>query len=675
MPMQLSDAARSRWTVVAVLCGAGALTFFVGKAFLVRPAAGGGNAIDGPGVGRVEAAPAPAEPETPKAAPVLSAAERKRAAREARRPATAAGTAAPVFFEFAGRVVDEEGAPIPDAEVALVLTTTDPFDFAAPRLATATSDKDGAFRVERVDGSYRYRAEIRHRAYAASLGHEVEAHEPGAVTREFTLTRGASIEGTVTADGAPVAGAVVRVVDVLRKGAEETGPVERECVTDAAGRFSAGGIAPRGKFLQVDAPGFAPVRLGPVRAAAGTPPQVPVRLVPGKPLRGRAILDDGEGRLSPLARGRITARVLAPAPGAAPPPGYAPTSVETDASGGFAFPALPDALYVLMVRPEIGPEVAVEPVPPADAPAGSPPPQVRPGGDPLELRLRRSGVGRLVGRAFDLQTGEPLRRFFAWPSRVNDPSGQSAAGRYFDAPDGAFALDVEPGPAWFVVVEAEGLPPTPAGPFLVEPGRVTSGADVGCTPGVVVRGRVIDDAGKPLVGAVVAARTGSRPENASAEADFAGPSADVRGPRAPARAETAKDGTFEFRVARGSWKLLVTHEDALELRTDVVGCHVDATVGDLVLRRAASIYGTVTAAGGGPDAGAAVLVAREPAPERPKPLGATTAEDGTYRVGGLEPGTYRVRISQRELRTVLGTPESVAFVVHVGPGERVRQDF
>ena len=40
----------------------------------------------------------------------------------------------------------------------------------------------------------------------------------------------------------------------------------------------------------------------------------------------------------------------------------------------------------------------------------------------------------------------------------------------------------------------------------------------------------------------------------------------------------------------------------------------------------------------------------------------------------LEPGTYRVRISQRELRTVLGTPESVAFVVHVGPGERVRQD-
>jgi hypothetical protein len=186
---------------------------------------------------------------------------------------------------------------------------------------------------------------------------------------------------------------------------------------------------------------------------------------------------------------------------------------------------------------------------------------------------------------------------------------------------------------------------------------------------------VIDDHGAPVAGAVVAVRSPHRPERLPPGVELAFASPEARAVAAPGRGYTADDGTFEFRVARGSWRLVVTHEEALELRTDPYHFPADTGVGDLVVARAARLYGVVSAENGGPDAGAVVAIVPDGASDRSAWRGAAAGPDGVYEFRGLKPGNYWVGVTRRGGRDLLGTPAGALRLLYVGAGEGVRKDF
>lgn len=107
---------------------------------------------------------------------------------------------------------------------------------------------------------------------------EVEL-EVGANTVDFTLSRGATIRGTVTADGAPLAGATVSL------GGRNAGFGERG-TTDAAGRFELASLRGGEHTLLAQARGFAQGESVRVEVAEGGEAEVTIDLESGVRLTG-----------------------------------------------------------------------------------------------------------------------------------------------------------------------------------------------------------------------------------------------------------------------------------------------------------------------------------------------------------------------------------------------------
>lgn len=170
---------------------------------------------------------------------------RTEATTEAAAETEALAAAAAPDARFHGRLVDALGRPVPDAVVTLT-RAPQRFAFGPPAevdaLATAKSDSRGEFElaVRELEAGAAARVRVRARDLAR-LDREVRVPaEPVADLGELVLDFGAILGGRVVdEDGAPVAGAAVRV--------EESGGSEfvaigmalgrRLVETDAAGRF------------------------------------------------------------------------------------------------------------------------------------------------------------------------------------------------------------------------------------------------------------------------------------------------------------------------------------------------------------------------------------------------------------------------------------------------------
>jgi len=140
-----------------------------------------------------------------------------------------------------GFVVDAQGAPAAGAEVQV----------SGREPATTTTGPGGGFSLEVEPGSYVVSARRGGEAGALDSAVTVRA---GATLRDvrIQLGQGGVLEGRVVArgSGAPVAGASVDVSPYSKNG--DSG----RAVTDDAGRFSVGGLAPGSYDLVVGAPGY-----------------------------------------------------------------------------------------------------------------------------------------------------------------------------------------------------------------------------------------------------------------------------------------------------------------------------------------------------------------------------------------------------------------------------------
>jgi protocatechuate 3,4-dioxygenase beta subunit len=303
-------------------------------------------------------------------------------------------------------------------------------------------------------------------------------------------------------------------------------------------------------------------------------------------------------------------------------------------------------------------------------------------GGPLELELKGGALASaelvltqgaaVEGRIVDARSGAPLpgARVSFWTHSEADAVVTGADGRFhhprFPAHD----------PSQQVRIEAAGYAPAVRYLELLEDGGWAHRAahtgerdvigqagpafvEVALSPALVLAGRVLDPAGRPLAGALVAARGYARvlPEVAA---------------RDDAMAETDALGRFTLGGLRGdvSHALVVRAEGCAELVRELPAQDAlePAELGDLELTRGALLAGSIADAAGAPVAGARVelrlLDLAPPALSTPADPGARpdvgrrtlrTDAAGRFFFDELAAGRYELRV--RRDRGVLATLE------------------
>ena len=299
---------------------------------------------------------------------------------------------------------------------------------------------------------------------------------------------GGSIVGVVRdAQGKPIAGATL-------KNMGGSSNEIREVKTDADGRFRMDDLyeGSTGKDVLVTASGSAPQRVGITPGTREEPSEIVIDLAPGHRVRGRVVdekggpladvmVDFGDGR-NPFGEGG---------------------RVDTGADGLFSFDALPPNATFGFSKTGFS-EIQHRPL-------------TLDGEEVVEVAMSPAGV--IAGKVLDAATGRPLAQFlvqitFSPDRRPGDPQATMRSdlitpGQTFQSPEGAFQItDLVLGLPLQVMVSADGYeravatrveagPPgtVPAEEFRLEP----------IDPKTLVSydGRLVDAAGKPVVGAQV----------------------------------------------------------------------------------------------------------------------------------------------------------------------------
>jgi hypothetical protein len=361
--------------------------------------------------------------------------------------------------------------------------------------SSARTAADGAFRFEPpVEGRWSLAAVTApgFLPFAPEWGHSpvVVDVRPGQPVRgvELRLSRATPLAGRVVdADGAPVAGAEVRLLGV--RGVAALVALEDRFTTDAAGEFRCS--APRGTVVEARKPGK-----GVGRAEVGALAAVDRKLV----VRLRPVKADAP------AADRIAGRVVERGSGAPVAGALVVAARETRFGGLFPVGQAvtgPDGRFTVTELAEGGYRLSAS----ADGRARGSVAPVSAGAADVTLELARGGVVR--GCVRDRVTGQAVSGFTVTIAERRGEGRAPPVSRSFIDASGCWSFDdVAPGPATVSVVAPGLVPSDDVAVDVPESGEAT--ADVRLAHGRAFRGVVVDAAQKtPIPGALVVVQGGA----------------------------------------------------------------------------------------------------------------------------------------------------------------------
>lgn len=533
-----------------------------------------------------------------------------------------------------GEVVDTDGRAVTGAEVVLSERRQSGgmmrIQFGRPRaLPKVRTDGKGRFRLSAIDPlkSWDVRATADGFAPAESA---VAGLEPRRTTLgvRLTLSRGRSIAGTVVdRDGAPIRDAAVKLTRatvhegprLIRVMDGDGGGPAIEGSTGDDGRFVIRGLSD-GKFdVEVRHRGFAPRKLPAIELGK---PEDAVDV-------GKLVLDPGES-----LQGYVRARGGAPIEGAdiflrestdgpvlriAGPTGGAPGSPDavSDPAGFFAVPDLaPERRYSLEVRRRGYVE------------GGSGDVEL-PRDQPIEVVLEPASD--IAGRVVDQDNeGVPGARLALKRMRTIELGGNVARTIMINDSiadgEGRFVFeDEEPGPI-SLTASAPGYQEATLDNLAIPAGEDVDDLVLPLALGAIVEGRVVGPDGRAAIGASVRAVSGG-PED---------------GPRfGPGNAAVDGDGYYRLDgLAPGKTSIEATHERYPRVVRDL-DLHAGKNPLDLTFEGGTEVAGVVRDTGGTPVGEARVTLV--PAGRYWGGAEARSSADGTFRIPGVTPGSYRFR--------------------------------
>jgi uncharacterized GH25 family protein/thiol-disulfide isomerase/thioredoxin len=532
-----------------------------------------------------------------------------------------------------GRVVDEEGRPIPGARVQVRLENDPkpPGSDGRARYNTwlaegsdaATTDTEGRWRIDNVPDHPQAELSllVTHPDYTSDEHWQNVQKAAGVTTASLrqgtatlTLKRGVNVRGRVTDPaGRPIKDAIVI------HGDEPYGTwTPCKFPTDADGEFRLPALPPGTTSLTVIAPGWAP-QLRKVNLQAGLPPQ-DFRMGPGKPIRLRVV--DAAGKPVPrasvyLMEWKGSKSIYSDHNPNHPKVPDTKIPRRTDANGMWEWTSAPDDPVKLRVGLKGFAECELEIA-----------------GGSSERTLTLKAEHRVTGRVTDAETGRPIpafavipvdvfRKDFLHAERFNAVSGRDGRLEFLaDRTDIPLRLRVE----------AAGYR-TQDGPEFRVGDDAARTQDFRLRPSPPVAGTVLDAGGRPVAKAEVLLATPTQPAGLASDSGNQ-------------RSFTDAAGRFAFPDPGEPFAVIAQADAGFALAEFPAGRH-DA--GALRLQPRASVRVRFRD-GGKPVSGATVFLhpIRLDSLDRPRveaTLQAVTGPDGRVEFPRVPPGPVRARVA------------------------------
>lgn len=628
--------------------------------------------------------------------------------------------ALPAFAAITGTVINGDGQAVAGAKVSSYAlesfearrTRVLSADPARKALATTTTDSKGNFSIDAPKGSV---VELRFEANGfAPAGERAAADDDAGVIQ---LLQAQTKQGTITANGKPVAGAMVIV-------AGEYG--ETISTTDAGGHYTLPDPARVNSRVFVKHPDYAIVNQ-PIGRFSTT--KMDIALDAGTQLSGKVVAEDGQTGVanaalfvdevsagksgddgtftiahmpkkwellevrsgdriasrafardlkSPLqlklAKGASLTGVVRDAKTQLPIGGaevrlFQPRAVAadpmamtaiTDAKGNYAMSGLIGGDYdVAAARPNYAmANVTVHIA----------------AGQAVQKTLYGTPLGRIAGTVVD-EDKRGVAGARVEQRQVSNDSGMFMGRRWMPdrnrqtltAPDGHFLARVETEGDLQLEAIRKGLPSARSSTMKVAAGERKSGVVITLPRGVAITGRVIDSKGKPIAGVAIAA--------SESRGNGGGPGGvrrmiinNIMRGNEDDVVRTGADGTFSLRVKEGTYDVGFSRQGYAGKTMRAQQVSASSKPLEVTLEPGVEISGRVTR-GGTPVEGVQVIPIMS---EQITPV--QTAPDGTFRIVDLTPGEMMIAFSKREefiQQTRAVTAPATDVNVELPPGGRV----
>lgn len=522
--------------------------------------------------------------------------------------------------ELTGSIVNSQGQPLPDAQVAL--STAYEIIFAGDQIDTSQdravrTDGSGRFSFKGIEPRSRYKLTIKHKDYTLKETTSVPVGESG-VSEEppITLVQGAMLQGHVQDEaGNNVDGATLVLDGLAYEGSGMEPPDRMKATTDGAGAYTFANV-PRGqRTLTVTASGYGSLTLNGLNFTGEEHVLRDVKLKIGEMIRGRVVC---------AGQGLPGAIVQAVGFGNTQQQGRGATTA--DANGQFQFENLGGGDYNLFASAKGYRFEGVN--------------RVKTGTDNVVIEAFKEAD--VCGRVVDAATGNAVAAFSCRMRQSNGPGMPTSATDFtqsFNSASGEFCMNGIPTGEYVIEASAQGYAPSFSSSVSVIRGTAPQSTVVKLTRGGSLSGRIVDGTGAPVRGARITTH-----DKEWADDDFSlmlGSSFPTNVTQVDVRA--GDDGrflitgltpeTYQMHIRAAKFTRYIQNDITV---TD----GRETKLGDIRLSHGGTLRGTLFDPSGKPLAGGAITVSADDG--RPYVYPGKTGEGGKFLIENIAPGRYLV---------------------------------